>query len=96
MAEQVTIYWVDHHFGMHPPTLESVEGSKTEKQVRYKARYGRSYEIMPIERACFTPQDAIKQYRANWLKELGYAEAKVREIRDGLAAVDELEKGLLT
>lgn len=93
MSEQVTIWWVDTHFGMHPATLESAVGTMTAKQVRYKAQgYGNS--IIKIQDASFTPQDAIARRRAHVKKELRIAEDRVAEHKRTLARLDEIEKGL--
>lgn len=92
MSEQVTVYWIDTHFGMHPATLESAEGTMTEKQVRYKGPYGSSRLL--IKDASFTPQDAIARRRAYIEKELRIAEMRVGEFKNTLAQIDEIEKEL--
>lgn len=96
MAEQVTIYWVDMHSGLRPPTLESAEGTMTAKQIRHPARWGHGYSITEVDKACFTPQEAIAKRRAHVEQDLRSAEYQVGQAKANLAVLDELEKGLLT
>lgn len=93
MAEQVTVWWIDDHYGMRPATLHSAPGSKSEKQVRYRAgRFGMTHR--PIGSVSFTAQDAIDKFRQRITEDRAHAFAEVQRFEAALVRLDEIEDEL--
>lgn len=91
-SEQVTVWWIDDHFGMSPATLHSAPGSKSEKQVRYKERFGMTHR--PIELVSFTARDAIDRYRQRLRDQLDHERQQIKIYDDALVRLDEIEEEL--